>query len=125
MHHEAVLHLVNFDVGVWVSAENGGVTKRMELTRKLKDMFTSATGKEAFNEATGGLWPMSFEGGLNQLDRVNDLPIWRTMGMTLIVRCFAKIVPLSPYIYVDPGNYIQDPHLTIDDNGTIKPVVTP
>jgi hypothetical protein len=123
IHHEAVLHLVNFDVGVWVSAENGGATKRMELTRQLKDMFTSVTGKQAFNEATGGLWPVSFEGGLNQLDRVNDLPLWRTMGMTLIVRCFARIEPPAPFVVV--GDFEQDQQLTIDDNGTDKPAVTP
>jgi hypothetical protein len=123
VHQEAVQHLVNFDVGIWVSAENGGVTKRMELTRKLKDMFTSVGGKEAFNEATGGLWPVSFEGGLNQLDRINDLPLWRTMGMTLIVRCFSRITPPGPFVVV--GDFTQDPHLVIDDNGTDKPVVTP
>ena len=122
-HYEAVLHLVNFDVGVWVSAETGGVTKRMELTRKLKDMFTSVQGKQAFNEATGGLWPVSFEGGINQLDRINDLPLWRTMGMTLIVRCFARMTPAGPYIVV--GDYVQDQQLTIDDNGAIAPVTTP
>jgi hypothetical protein len=122
-HQEAVQHLVNFDVGVWVSAEMGGVTKRMILTRQLKDMFTSVNGKQAFNEATGGLWPVSFEGGLNQLDRINDIPLWRTMGMTLIVRCFSRVIPVTPDTQIE--SFDQDQQLVIDDDGTDEPVVTP
>lgn len=124
LHREAVLHLVNFDVGVWVSAEMGGVTKRMELVRKLKTMFSTATGKVAFNEATGGLWPVSFEGGSNQLDRVNDIPLWRALGMTLVVKAFERVTPLVPDVQLD-GTFTQDPELVIIDNGVLSPVDTP
>lgn len=119
---EAVQHLVNFDVGVWVPAQLGGATKRMELVRKVTTMFGSVNGKQDFNTSTEGLWPVSYEGGQNVLDRINDIPLWRAMGMTLVVRAFERVTP-------DPGTQIEgfgtEPNIVIDDNGTLAPVTTP
>lgn len=124
LHREAAMHLVNYDVGVWVSAEAGGGTKRMELVQALKNIFTTATGKQAFNAATEGLWPVSFEGGRNQLDRVNDLPLWRALDMTLVVRCFSRHTPTTPDVV--PTDFTQNEQLTISSSdGTDKPVETP
>lgn len=122
--HEAAMHLVNFDVGVWVSAEMGGATKRMTLTRQLKDIFATATGRIAFNTDTGGLQVVSFEGGRNQLDRVNDIPVWRALDMTLIVRCFSRHIPAVGVVV--PTDFTQGENLTIvSEDGTAKPVETP
>lgn len=121
--HEAVMHLVNFDVGVWVSAEMGGVTKRMELCQALTNMFATVYGKRAFNAATSGLWIESFTGGRNELDRINDVPMWRALDMTLVVKCFSRHIPADPaYLTL---NAEQGPHLTIQTDGTTTPVVTP
>jgi len=51
--HEAAMHEVNFDVGVWCSAQDGGSTKRMELVERLTSLFTTARGKTDLNNATG------------------------------------------------------------------------
>lgn len=122
--HEAAEHLINYDVGVWVSAEMGGATKRMQLVQALKNIFTTATGKQAFNVATGGLWAVSFDGGRNELDRVNDIPVWRALDMTLIVRVFSRHIPLGTTGLTD--KIYQAPSLTIvNADGTVSPVVTP
>lgn len=92
---EAAMHIVPYDIGVWASAESGGVTTRMQSVQMLKNLFTPATGRRAFNEATGGIQVVSFDGGRNELDRINDLPVWRAMGMTLIVRVFSRHVPAT------------------------------
>lgn len=121
--HEAVLHHVNFDVGVWVSAEMGGTTKRMELCQALKNIFTTVYGKRAFNLATDGLWIESFQGGRNELDRINDVPVWRALDMTLVVKCFSRHIPADPeYLTL---NAEQGQHLTIQTDGTQSPVATP
>lgn len=125
VHQEVQQHDVNFDVGVWVSAETGGATKRMELVRKLKDMFTSATYKKILSEQYNGISVLLFDGGTNVLDRINDVPLWRTTGMTLIVRVFSRVVPPGDPNVPVVGSFDQDPHLVIDDNGTLSPVTTP
>lgn len=93
---EAAMHLLNFDVGIWVSAESGGASKRMETRQALKNLFGTVTGKQAFNEALDGPWVVSFDGGSDELDRINDIPVWRTAGMTLVVRVFSKHTPAQP-----------------------------
>lgn len=110
-HQEAAWHLINFDVGVWVSAEGGGATKRMETVQALKNMFTTAGGKTAFNEATEGLWVVSFDGGRNALDRINDIPVWRAMEMTLVLRVFSRHLPVAPDILI--GDFVQDQDFVI------------
>lgn len=128
--YEAAVHLVNFDVGVWVSAANGGSTKRLEAVEMLKNAFASSQGKQRFNEATGGLWPVSFNGGSFMLDRVDDLPVWRAMGMTLVVKVFSKHsdaygtgVAGAPRVRI-PGDIPQNQHLSIrGSDGVDVPLV--
>lgn len=123
--HETMQHHINYDVGVWVPAEIGGATKRMQLTQSLKNMLTTATGKKALNGATGGLWIVSFEGGRNELDRINGIPIWRTLNMTLIIKVFSRHIPATILVPGD-GDYKQNPDLTIQSaTGTLVPVETP
>ncbi len=120
---EAAQHIINFDVGVWVSAENGGGTKRMEIVSALFDLFTVAGNKVALNDATGGLQIVSFDGGRNVLDRINDLPVWRSMGMTLRVRVFSRYVPPAPDVLI--GSFTQDPELTIAIDSNPNAPLTP
>lgn len=99
---EAAQHMIDYDVGVWVSAEGGGSTKRMQLVQVLKNMFTVAGNKLAFQDATSGITIVSFEGGNFALDHVNDQPLWRAMGMTLIVKVFSRTDNAPDTLLVDP-----------------------
>ena len=111
LHREAAMHDLNFDVGIWVSAECGGTTKRMELMQVLANMFTTSLGKKALNAATEGLTVMSFNGGRFEIDRINDIPVWRALDMTLIVRCFSRHIPAVPDVVA--LDIYQDQDLTI------------
>lgn len=112
---EAALHLLNYDVGIWVSAEMGGTTKRMQIKQALKNLFATVTGRLAFNAATEGLWIVSFDGGSDVLDRVNDIPVWRTTGMTMIVKAFSKHGGEAVYLPITE----QHQELTIDDGAHV------
>lgn len=120
-YQEVAMHELNFDVGVWCSAEAGGATKRMVLTEAIHNIFGSAGGRVALNEATGGLNVVSFTGGGNHLDRVNDLPVWRAMNMTLIVRVFSRHIPAEPEVIALDG-VDQSPSLTINVGGSDVPL---
>lgn len=87
---EAFLVEITYDVGIWVSTEMGGVTTRAELHQALISMFGSPGGRIALNEATGGINVVSFHGGRDQLDRVNDLPVWRVLDLNLIIRVIGR-----------------------------------
>lgn len=107
---EAVQHLINFDVGIWVSAEMGGHTKRLEARQALKNLFATATARQNFRDALG-IQIVSFEGGSDVLDRINDVPVWRTTQMTLIVRVFSKHTPDEAVVQFD--DFDQEQELTI------------
>jgi hypothetical protein len=122
-HREAAQHLVNFDVGVWSSAQTGGPTKRKEVVQALKNMFVPNSAKKALDDAEG-IWVVSFDGGRNILDRINDVPVWRALEMTLIVRAVSRHLPATSVIVAT--DFTQDEQLTITvDDGTAKPVTTP
>ena len=114
LFQEATRHMINFDVGIWASAQSGGHTKRLEVREMLTKAFASAGGRKAFNEATGGLQVARFEGGEDVIDRINDLPLWRTAAMTLVLDVFGRITPEIPDTV--PLSIGQDPHLTIVTN---------
>lgn len=123
-HREAARHDLNFDVGVWVSAESGGATKRMELVQVLANMFTTTLGKNALNVATEGLNVVSFHGCRFEIDRINDIPVWRALDMTLIVRCFSRHVSEVPVVVALDA--YQDQDLTIrTEDGADSPIETP
>lgn len=118
---EAQPHLVNFDIGVWVSRQSGGATTRMRIVQQLVDLFSRPEAKKAMKEATGGLWPVSFNGGRNEIDTISDISVWRALDMTLIVRVVSRHVPPEPVTAT--GDYDQDPNLTIvNDAGDQSPV---
>lgn len=101
---EASMHDLNFDVGVWVSAEMGGASKRREAMQALKNLFGPAGSRLLFNADTG-MNIVSFAGGRDIIDRINDVPVWRGFDMTLVVRVFGR----------HPGEPIQVP-LDIEQN---------
>lgn len=119
---EAQVHLVNYDVGVWVSKDAGGATERMKATQALTDMFCRPTAKQDMQAATNGLWVVSFTGGRNELDRISDVPVWRALDMTLILRVVSRHVPDT--LEVVPTDATQDQNLTIvvDQTGVPAPV---
>lgn len=124
---EAAQHLVNFDVGVWVSAESGGSTKRMELQQALAAIFATAGGRKAFNLAVG-VNIIGFDGGRNVLDRINDVPVWRTTESTLVVRAFSRHAPDSPTPVGTPqlgGGLVIQTGVDGEGDPVLSPVVTP
>lgn len=126
---EAAQHILNFDVGVWVSSEAGGETKRMQIVQALKDGFARQGGRQAFRLGTGGLNILSFDGGRFALDRINDVPVWRAMDMTLLVRAFSRHAPISSWpaeftVNVE-GELVIQTGVDGDGEPILDPVVTP
>ena len=86
---EPVPHELNFDVGVWTSAQSGGTTKRGQLRQALYAIFGPASARREFTEQTG-IVIKSYGGGHDVLDRVGDVPIYRTAAITLVASVFSK-----------------------------------
>lgn len=119
--HEAQVHHVQFDVGIWASREAGGATARMQAAQVLVDTFARPNAKKALQAATGGLWVISYTGGRNELDRIDDTPVWRMLDGTLIIRVVSRHLPDAPETLV--GTYQQDQQLTTTDTtGAQTPV---
>ena len=117
---DLAVHHVNYDIGVWASRESGGASHRMEVTEVLSSLFAPAAAKQAFREATG-MSVVSFNGGRNELDRLDDTPVWRMLDMTLVVRVVSRNVPLVADIIAT--DITQDQELTItNDTGDQSPV---
>lgn len=111
---EAQRVIVNYDIGVWASADAGGETYRMLAVQQLHNLFGPAGAKENFNRVTEGITIRSFTGGRDATDRINDLPVWRTMDMTLVIEAFSKIVPTE-----EPG--VVPESFDLHDNLDITP----
>jgi len=90
---EAQRVIVNYDIGVWASADAGGETYRMYAVQTLHNIFGPAGAKQNFNAVTEGLTIRSFTGGRDATDRINDLPVWRTMDITLVIEAFSRSAP--------------------------------
>lgn len=118
---EAVQHVVNFDMGVWASAQSGGATHRMKVMQTLSNLFAPAVARLAFREATG-MQVVSFAGGRNELDRLNDTPVWRALDMTLVLRVFSRHTPATPEIVPDDIDQTQQLTTAIQGTGAQAPV---
>lgn len=113
---EAQQHTINFDVGVWASDESGGATARMKYQQLLVNLFGYAGAQTKLYEDTGGIWVVSYSGGTHRTDRINDLPVWRALSMTLIVRIFSRHEGVNEVV---PDDFDQTEDLTIaDTDGT-------
>jgi hypothetical protein len=121
---EAMQHILNFDVGVWASAQSGGGTTRMEVVQALHNIFGPAKSRQDVEAATDGIVVVSFNGGRFVLDRINDLPVWRAMDMTLELHVFSRHIPATPDVAIDSFNQGEHLSVTVTD-GTTQPVETP
>lgn len=117
---EAAWHIVNFDVGVWASVESGGGTARMKYHQLLVNLFTVAGAKQKMYDDTGGIWVVSFDGGRHATDRINDLPVWRALEMTLIVRVSSRHGGME--VTVPDGIGFVDEFTIADEDGNQVPV---
>lgn len=113
--HEAARHQLNYDVGVWASAASGGETSRMRAVQALKNIFTVAGSRVDFHDATGGVKVLSFDGGRNHLDRINDLPVYRTVEMTLVVEVFSRHIPATVEYIPEDFDQVQELVIDYDD----------
>jgi hypothetical protein len=107
-------HMIDFDVGIWASAESGGVTARLEARQLLSQLFS---GKKAYRdcmETTDGVHIQRFTGGRNLIDSHGDIPVWRMVDILLTVKVFSrvKITPPVPYVG-DIAQVDQEPELEI------------
>lgn len=121
--HEAHLHHLNFDIGVWVSAESGGTTKRMQIRQALMNLFGTSTGRINFRDQTDGLQIVRFGGGADVLDRINDVPLWRTSGIELVISVFGRLTKPDPVYVVQQmeqrqklSTVTQDEHVSTDED---------
>jgi hypothetical protein len=113
-------HLINFDVGVWASAKSGGVTARLRAKQLLFDLFGSPKGMMEFHAYTDGgdgrVEVISFQGGRNIADKINDVPVYRTIDGQLVVRVYSRTA-LSDTAEPAIEEIIQAPELEIIDQG--------
>lgn len=90
----AGMHTINFDVGVWTSAQSGGTTARLRAKEILYDLFGSTKGQIAFHAATDGgngrVEILNYTGGRFILDSINDHPVYRMINGLLVVRVFSR-----------------------------------
>jgi len=126
VEHEGRLHEIDLDVGIWASAESGGPTSRMEARETLDTLFAGTAAYRGLHEATDGIEILSFRGGRNLIDQINDIPVFRTVDLTLRIRVFARFKKFPVPAIEEIGQeyeYIFDPHFTITGgSGQIEPV---
>ena len=110
---EAHYHEVLFDIGVWASAESGGVTSRLEARTLLTKLFTGTTAYEACMTVTDGVHIHRFTGGRNLVDGFGDIPLWRMVDIALTIQVFSRTkVPPVEYI-AGITDVIQEPEIEI------------
>jgi hypothetical protein len=106
---EAIPHVVNMDVGVWASPNSGGVTARLRAYQLLSRLFAGSEAYEkAINEADFEI--VNFTGGSFVREKVSDVPLFRVVGITLVVRVFERRVRV-PSTFIE--TYVQNPQLQI------------
>ena len=97
---EAREHHVDFDVGVWASAESGGVTSRLKARTLLTRCFSGTTAYRNCLATTDGIHIKAFSGGRNLVDSFGDIPLWRTVDISLMVQVFSRF-KVPPVGYID------------------------
>jgi hypothetical protein len=113
---DALLHVINFDVGVWASARSGGTTSRLRAWQTLRDIFGSPIAQDTFRTITDGgdgcVEILQYQGGRFVRDTVNDVPVYRTVDGQLEVRVFSR-TPISDAPVPAIEEIVQAPALTI------------
>lgn len=104
---EASRHEITWDVGIWASAESGGVTSRLEAYQILCSLFVGPRAYAACLEATEGVQILSFTGGGFVIDPMNGTPVYRVVGIELRTLVFGLSsqppVPFIEEITPEPG----------------------
>lgn len=109
---EGRCHELSFDVGVWASVETGGPTARMEAREDLDTLLNGTAAYRACHAATEGVEILSFTGGRNLIDSINDVTIFRTVDLMLRVRVYARFKRF-PVPAIE--EFAQVPEIIIDD----------
>lgn len=104
-------HVINFDVGVWASAKSGGVSSRLKTLQLLTNLFNGPSAFMRVREHLG-IEIVSFAGGSFVTDDIDNVPVWRIIGMTLVVRAFTRKV-IGPDTFItsirqEPGIFFHD-----------------
>jgi hypothetical protein len=109
---EAVWHEINFDVGVWASDGTGGVTARMDAYQLLCNLLSGPSAEERFFTESEGVEIRYFRGGRFDLEKVNDVRLYRAVDMELLVRVAGRKTSVpKPYI----TDLVPESHLEIGE----------
>lgn len=103
-NYEAVCFEINFDVGVWAFDQTGGTTSRMDANSLLMSFLHGASARQLFNVETDGVQIRSWSGGRDVQDKINDIPVYRTVGAELVVRVFGRV----PAVIVDTDTAVEE-----------------
>lgn len=94
---EAQQHLINWDIGIWTSAQSGGVTSRLEAYQVINDLFVGPTAYFNLNQL--GIEIRSFTGGSFIKEEIDNLSVYRVVNMTLVTRVYSRrLVGPTPQI---------------------------
>lgn len=107
---EAHCHEVALDFGIWASIENGGPSARLSGRDDLDRIFNGPQARAACLAATDGLDVMSFTGGRNFTDKINDLTVFRMVGIELRIKFYSR-KRNEPGPFLD--TIVQNPTLTV------------
>jgi hypothetical protein len=103
---------VRLSVGIWSSAESGGETTRMEAREDLSKLLSGPVAKGKMMEATDGVELLSFTGGRNLTDTINDSTVWRMVDMEVRLRVYqrtkAPVVGSIEQVEQEPGVEIDE-----------------
>jgi hypothetical protein len=125
VEHEGRCHELDLDVGIWASAESGGPTSRMEAREVLDTLFAGSAAYKGCHAATAGIEVLSFTGGRNLIDQINDIPIFRTVDLMLRVRVYARFKKFPIAVIQQIGvdyEIVVDDNLTINESGEPEPI---
>lgn len=94
---EVQTHLINWDIGVWASAETGGVTARLQAFQILSDLFDGPSAYQ--NLKALGIEIRNFAGGAFVKEEIDNVSVFRVVNITLVTRVFSrKRIGPTPYI---------------------------
>lgn len=115
--HQARMHTVNYDVGVWASDKSGGSTSRLLARQMLDDILGGDDARRNLKAATKGIEIIRFTGGTFITERVNDVRVFRMIDCELVVRVFSRRFLVDDVITEE---IVQDPNLEDFDGNPVS-----
>ena len=116
-YHEARMHVVNYDVGIWASDKSGGSSSRLVAFQMLDRIFGGPQARRKFKTDTKGVQVIRFNGGTFITERVNDIRTFRVIDCELVVRVFSR-VKIDDRIIVE--EIVQDPDMEDFDGNPVS-----